>query len=153
MKTGKIISVNRRARFDYEIVDTLEAGLVLTSTEIKSIRDHRVNLSGAYVFPHNGEMWLYNSHIAPYPPASYSNHEPDRIRKLLLKRDQIRRLTASLRRKGFAIIPMRLYISGHYAKVQLGIGKGRRKRDKRREIKERSISREMREAARRDVSQ
>ena len=131
MKKGKTISVNRRARFDYEIVDTLEAGLVLTATEIKSIRDHRVNLSGAYAFPHNGEIWLYNSHIAPYPPASQSNHEPARTRKLLLKRDQIRRLTASLNRKGFAIIPMRLYISGHYAKVQLGIGKGRRKRDKR----------------------
>ena len=153
MKKGKTISVNRRARFDYEIVDTLEAGLVLTATEIKSIRDHRVNLSGAYAFPHKGEIWLYNSHIAPYPPASQSNHEPDRPRKLLLKRDQIRRLTASLNRKGFAIIPMRLYISGHYAKVQLGIGKGRRKRDKRREIKDRAISREIREAGRRDFGQ
>ena len=153
MKKGKTISVNRRARFDYEIIDTLEAGLVLTATEIKSIRDHRANLSGSYAYPHKGEMWLYNSHISPYPAASYSNHEPDRTRKLLLKRDQIRRLTASLNRKGFAIIPMRLYISGHYAKVQLGIGKGRRKRDKRREIKDRAISREIREAGRRDFGQ
>ena len=149
MSGYKNIAVNRRATYDYEILDRVEAGLILKATEIKSIRANRVNLSGAYAYPMNGELWLQNCHIAPYPSAVRENHEPLRPRKLLLRKEQIRRFAQAAQQKGHTIVPLRLYISRHYAKIELGIGIGRKRRDKRRTIEERDRRREAKEAERR----
>ena len=149
MSGYKNIAVNRRATYDYEILDRVEAGLILKATEIKSIRANRVNLSGAYAYPMNGELWLQNCHIAPYPSAVRENHEPLRPRKLLLRKEQIRRFTQAAQQKGHTIVPLRLYISSHYAKIELGIGIGRKRHDKRRIIEERDRRREAKEAERR----
>ena len=149
MSGYKNIAVNRRATYDYEILDRVEAGLILKATEIKSIRANRVNLSGAYAYPMNGELWLQNCHIAPYPSAVRENHEPLRPRKLLLRKEQIRRFAQAAQQKGHTIVPLRLYISRHYAKIELGIGIGRKRHDKRRTIEERDRRREAKEAERR----
>ena len=149
MSGYKNIAVNRRATYDYEILDRVEAGLILKSTEIKSIRANRVNLSGAYAYPTNGELWLQNCHIAPYPSAVRENHEPLRPRKLLLRKEQIRRFAQAAQQKGHTLVPLKLYISGHYAKIELGIGIGRKRHDKRRIIEERDRRREAKEAERR----
>ena len=119
-----LIASNRRANYDYEILETVEAGLVLQSSEIKSIRDNRVNLAGSYAFPSNGEMWLHNAHIAQYPYSRGENHHPLRSRKLLLKKQELRKYTSAAQQKGFSIVPLKLYISGHYAKITIGIGRG-----------------------------
>ena len=149
MSGYKNIAVNRRATYDYEILDRVEAGLILKATEIKSIRANRVNLSGAYAYPMNGELWLQNCHIAPYPSAVRENHEPLRPRKLLLRKEQIRRFAQAAQQKGNTLVPLKLYISGHYAKIELGIGIGRKRHDKRRTIEERDRRREAKEAERR----
>ena len=149
MSGYKNIAVNRRATYDYEILDRVEAGLILKSTVIKSIRANRVNLSGAYAYPMNGELWLQNCHIAPYPSAVRENHEPLRPRKLLLRKEQIRRFAQAAQQKGHTLVPLKLYMSGHYAKIELGIGIGRKRHDKRRIIEERDRRREVREAERR----
>ena len=149
MAHGKTISVNRRASYDYEILDRIEAGLVLLATEIKSIRDNRVNLAGSYAYPTNGELWLQNAHIAPYPSAVRDNREPLRPRKLLLRKDQLRRFSQAAQQKGHTLVPLRLYLYGHFAKIELGIGVGRRRHDKRRAIQDRDRRREVKEAERR----
>ena len=149
MAKSRDIAVNRRATYDYEILERIEAGLVLLSSEIKSIRDNRVNLSGAYAFPQNGELWLQNCHIAPYPSAVRDNHEPLRPRKLLLKKEQIRRFSDVAKQKGYTIVPLKIYISGHYAKIQLGVGQGKKRYDKRRALADRDRRREARDAERR----
>ena len=149
MSGYKNIAVNRRATYDYEILDRVEAGLILKATEIKSIRANRVNLSGAYAYPMNGELWLQDCHIAPYPSAVRENHEPLRPRKLLLRKEQIRRFAQAAQQKGHTIVPLRLYISRHYEKIELGIGIGRKRHDKRRTIEERDRRREAKEAERR----
>tara|TARA_B100001013_G_C24538807_1_gene413768 strand:+ start:447 stop:896 length:450 start_codon:yes stop_codon:yes gene_type:complete len=149
MAKSRDIAVNRRATYDYEILERIEAGLVLLSSEIKSIRDNRVNLSGAYAFPQNGELWLQNCHIAPYPSAVRDNHEPLRPRKLLLKKEQLRRFSEVAKQKGYTIVPLKIYISGHYAKIQLGVGQGKKRYDKRRAIADRDRRREARDAERR----
>ena len=149
MSGYKNIAVNRRATYDYEILDRVEAGLILKATEIKSIRANRVNLSGAYAYPMNGELWLQNCHIAPYPSAVRENHEPLRPRKLLLRKEQIRRFAQAAQQKGHTLVPLKLYMSGHYAKIELGIGIGRKRHDKRRIIEERDRRREAKEAERR----
>ncbi|MFQ5860804.1 MAG: SsrA-binding protein SmpB [Dehalococcoidia bacterium] len=141
--------VNRKAYHDYDILDTLEVGLVLTGTEIKSIRAGRVDLRGAYARPQGGELWLCEAHIAPYPQARPHNHEPRRPRKLLLHRKELDELTGQVSRKGLTLVPLRLYIKGHVAKVQLALVRGRRLYDKRRAIKERDMDREARAATRR----
>ena len=149
MAKSRDIAVNRRATYDYEILERIEAGLVLLSSEIKSIRDNRVNLSGAYAFPQNGELWLQNCHIAPYPSAVRDNHEPLRPRKLLLKKEQLRRFSEVAKQKGYTIVPLKIYISGHYAKIQLGVGQGKNRNDKRRALADRDRRREARDAERR----
>ena len=149
MAKSRDIAVNRRATYDYEILERIEAGLVLLSSEIKSIRDNRVNLSGAYAFPQNGELWLQNCHIAPYPSAVRDNHEPLRPRKLLLKKEQLRRFSEVAKQKGYTIVPLKIYISGHYAKIQLGVGQGKKRYDKRRALADRDRRREARDAERR----
>jgi len=145
-----LIASNRKANYDYEILETVEAGLVLQSSEIKSIRDNRVNLAGSYAFPSNGEMWLHNAHIAQYPYSRGENHHPLRSRKLLLKKQELRKYTSAAQQKGFSIVPLKLYISGHYAKITIGIGRGKRRYDKRKAIMEKERSREAKEAIKRN---
>ena len=145
-----LIASNRRANYDYEILETVEAGLVLQSSEIKSIRDNRVNLAGSNAFPSNGEMWLHNAHIAQYPYSRGENHHPLRSRKLLLKKQELRKYTSAAQQKGFSIVPLKLYISGHYAKITIGIGRGKRRYDKRKAIMEKERSREAKEAIKRN---
>ncbi len=149
MSEDRTITVNRRARYDYEVMESVEAGLVLTGTEIKAIREGRVSLSDSYGKPENGEMWLVNLHIAQYSAGSRENHDPTRPRKLLLRKDQITRLTKMVSERGLTLVPLRLYIKKHYAKVELGLGRGRKRYDKRRAIVERDREREARQAVRR----
>ena len=145
----KVIAVNRQARREYDILETVEAGLVLTGTEIKSIRGGRVNIRDAYARRMGGEMWLFGAHVAQYPSAGLNNHEPDRPRKLLLKKDQIENLAEQVEARGLTLVPLRLYIRNHRAKVELGVGRGRTKYDKRQVIAKRDADRRMRDAIRR----
>jgi SsrA-binding protein len=137
------IALNRRARHDYAIEDTIEAGLVLTGTEIKSIRDHKVSLGEAYARIERGEAWLINAHIAEYAQGNRFNHVPNRTRKLLLHRDQIAELAGLQAAKGLTIVPLRLYLRKGVAKVELGIARGKKAHDKRRTIAERDMRREL----------
>jgi SsrA-binding protein len=142
---GGAVATNRRAFFDYEILERREAGLVLTGTEIKSVRAGKVDLREAYARPLNGELWLMNVHIATYDPANIYNHEPKRSRKLLLHKGEIIHLAAEVAEKRLTIIPLRMYIKNHVAKVEIAVARGKRQYDKRRAI----IDKEMDLAARR----
>jgi SsrA-binding protein len=137
---------NRRALFNYEILERHEAGIVLTGTEIKSVRAGKADLSDAYARVREGEMWLHNTYIAPYDPASQFNHEPRRIRKLLMHREEISRLESEIAEKGLTLVALRLYIKRHVAKVQLGLARGKRQYDKRQAIINRDMEREARRA-------
>jgi SsrA-binding protein len=137
------IAVNRRARHDYTIEQTLEAGLVLTGTEIKPIRAGPVNLAEAYARVERGEAWLIGAHIAPYEQGNRFNHEPTRTRKLLLHRDQIAELVGRTQAKGETLVPLRLYLRNGMAKVELGLARGKKVHDKRRSIAERDMRREL----------
>jgi SsrA-binding protein len=139
----KTVAVNRRARFEYAVEETLEAGIVLTGTEIKSIRAGRANLAEAYARIERGEAWLIGAHIAPYEQGNRNNHEPTRTRKLLLHRDQIAELAGRTQAKGFTLVPLKLYIRDGIAKLELGIARGRKSHDKRRVIAERDVRREL----------
>ncbi len=142
---SRAVTTNRRAFFNYEVLDRYEAGLVLTGTEIKSIRAGKVDLSDGYARPQDDELWLVNTYIAPYDPASAYNHDPRRPRKLLLHREQIASLAGQVAEKRLTIVPLRLYIKGHVAKVELALARGKRQYDKRRAI----IDKELDMAARR----
>lgn len=147
----KTIATNRRARHEYEILDTLEAGLVLTGSEIKSIRAGQVSLQEAYVNLADGEAWLVGCHIAEYAMAGYAGHAPVRNRKLLLHRKQIFDLKRRVQTKGVTLIPLRLYLTGGRAKLEIGLGRGKKLIDKRETLKERDVKRDVdRELARRD---
>jgi SsrA-binding protein len=137
------IAINRRARHDYAIEDTLEAGIALTGTEIKSIRAHKVNIAEAYARIEKGEAWLIGAHIAEYAQGNRYNHEPIRTRKLLLHRDQISELTGLQSAKGLTLVPLKLYIRGGNAKLAVGIARGKKAHDKRRSIAERDMRREL----------
>jgi len=139
----KVIATNRKAGRDYYLEDRREAGLVLKGTEIKSIRAGRVNLSDGYVQPRDGELWLLNVHIAPYDPAGRFGHEARRPRKLLLHRREIDRLTSRVVERGYTIVPVRLYLKGGLAKVEIALARGKRKYDKRQTIKERQAERDI----------
>ena len=139
----RVITVNRKAFHDYDVLETVEAGLVLTGTEIKAIRAGRVNLRDAYARQEKGEMWLFNSHIAHYLQGGIYNHEPSRPRKLLLHRNQIDHLALELGQKSLTVVPLRLYIKDHKAKMELGLARGRRQYDKRKAIARREAEREM----------
>jgi SsrA-binding protein len=143
---------NRRARFDYEIQDRIEAGMALRGTEIKSLRAGHVNLRDGYARVENGEVWLRNVHIAPWPNSPYDNHEPLRPRKLLLHRDEIAHLIGTVAQKGYTIVPLRVYTKNGRAKVELGVARGRKRYDKRQVIKEREAAREMDVAIRRGMA-
>jgi len=139
----QIVATNRKAQHDYHIIETLEAGLVLTGSEIKSVRLGRITLGDAYVKSERGEMWLLNVHIARYDAASYMGHEPLRPRKLLLHRKQIREIAAKIKEKGFTLIPLRMYIKDSYAKLEIALAKGKRQYDKREAISERENRRQL----------
>jgi len=142
-KDSRTITVNRKAYHDYHIQETFEAGIVLKGSEIKSIREGRVNLGDAYARPENGELWLFNSHIASYNAASYNTHEPLRPRKLLLHRKEINILTSKVVQRGLTLVPLKLYIKHGIAKVKLGVAKGKKVYDKREAIARRDTEREM----------
>jgi SsrA-binding protein len=138
------IALNRKARHDYTIDDTIEAGMVLTGTEIKSVRAHKVNLGDGYVRVERGEAWLVGAHIAPFEGGNRMNHEAKRTRKLLLHRSQIVELGVRMKAKGMTIIPLRLYIDARgHAKLELGIGRGKKLYDRRRDIAERDSRRDV----------
>ena len=140
---SETIALNRKARHNYTITDTFEAGLVLTGTEIKSIRAGNVNLSDAYARIERGEAWLIGAHIAPFEQGNRYNHEPRRDRKLLLHRTEIDQLIGKAAAKGLTVVPLRLYISRGRAKIELGMAKGKQLHDRRRDIAEREGRRDM----------
>jgi len=142
------IARNKRARHDYHILETWEAGLVLTGTEVKSLRDRKASLVDAYGIVKNGEVFLLNLHISTYKQGSYNNHEPTRTRKLLLHRRQIRRLIGAVEREGLTLVPLDLYFKHGVAKVTLALGKGKKLHDKRETAKARDAEREMARAGR-----
>ncbi len=138
------VSDNRKARHDYHVLETYEAGIVLTGTEIKSVRRGQVQLRGSYARINNGEIWLYDAHIAPYAESGeYFNHDPMRPRKLLLHRRQIMKIRTELEMKGRTLVPLRMYIRGRYAKVELAIAQGKKLYDKRSSIAERDAKRQI----------
>jgi SsrA-binding protein len=142
------IAKNRRARHDYAILDTFEAGLVLTGSEVKSLREGKANLSDAYGIVRNGEIFIINLHISVYERASYNNHEPTRTRKLLLHKREIGRLIGAIERQGLTLIPLELYFKRGIAKVAIALGKGKKQHDKREDAKARDADREIARAVR-----
>ena len=137
------IARNKRARFDYHLLETFEAGIVLRGTEVKSLRDGKANISDAYGIVRDGEVFLLNAHIQPYESRGYANHEPAATRKLLLHRKEIRRLIGAVEREGLTLIPLELYFRKGVAKVALALAKGKKLHDKRDTQKERDAEREM----------
>lgn len=137
------VARNKRARFDYHLLETFEAGIVLTGTEVKSLRSGKANIGDAYGIVRDGEIFLLNLHIPPYEQGGYVNHDPVRTRKLLLHRREIRRLIGSVEREGLTLIPLELYFKHGIAKVAMALGKGKKVHDKRESIKERDVQREM----------
>lgn len=148
MSEAMIITENRKARHEYHIEGTLEAGLVLQGTEVKSIRGRRVNLRDSYAKVENNEVFLYGMHISPYEQANRFNHDPLRVRKLLLNRSEIRRLIGISQEKGMALIPLRLYFLRGRVKLELAIARGKKLYDKRRDLAEKSAQRDMERAFR-----
>ena len=143
-ETGiQTIATNRKARHDYFIEETYEAGIVLTGTEIKSIRNRQVNLRDSFAVIKEGELWLMNAHISAYKQGTYANHEPRRQRKLLMHRREIDRLAAKLDQKGLTLVPLRLYLKDNRAKVELGLARGKRQYDKRATLREKESRREV----------
>lgn len=142
----KIVARNRKARHDYEVLDSVEAGLVLVGTEVKSVRGGKVAFRDAHARAQSGEMWLHNLHIAPYEAGNRWNHDETRPRKLLLHRDQIRRIASRSEEKGLTIVPLDLYFRGGRAKVTLGLCRGKKHRDRREELKRRTMDREAQRA-------
>lgn len=140
----KVVERNKKAYHEYEIEDTLEAGIVLTGSEVKSVRQGKVSLDGAYCsVDRNGEMVIHSMYIKPYEQASHFNHEPRRSRKLLLHRREIERWGEAAEQKGYTIVPLELYFRKGWAKVKIGLGKGKKLHDKRQTIKERDTKRRM----------
>lgn len=138
-----VLAQNRKARHDYTVVDTVEAGLVLTGTEIKSLRERRVNLQDGFAQIRNGEAWLMNVHISEYVQGNRFNHDPLRNRKLLLHKKEIRRLGLATQDKGVTLIPLRVYLKHGFAKVLLGVAQGKREFDKRESLKRREQDRQI----------
>lgn len=142
------IAKNRQGRHDYHILESWEAGIVLTGTEVKALREGKANISDAYGIVRNGEIFLINLHISPYERGGYTNHEPTRTRKLLLHRKEIRRLIGSVEREGLTLVPLELYFKKGVAKVALALGKGKKLHDKRETERQRDADREMARAMR-----
>lgn len=137
---------NRKAKFDYEIVDTIEAGIVLTGTEVKSIRNGNAQLKDSYAIIRNGEAYLLNMHISEYKEGNIFNHEETRTRKLLLHRKEILKLNDKIRLEGYTLVPLKLHFKGNHAKILIGVAKGKKLYDKRETIKKRDTEREIKKA-------
>ena len=137
------IAVNKKAYHDYEIFETMEAGIELRGTEIKSIRGNRANLKDSFVLIRQGSAWVHNMHISPYGFGNIFNHDPTRPRRLLLHKKQIVRLESQSAQKGYTVIPLKIYIKGKFAKVQIGLAKGKKVYDKREDIKDKDLQRDM----------
>ncbi|MDR7922102.1 MULTISPECIES: SsrA-binding protein SmpB [unclassified Thermosynechococcus] len=143
----KVLSENRQARFQYEILETYECGLVLLGTEVKSIRAGKVNLRDGFARIRNGEVWLMNVHISPHESTNQSyNHDPLRDRKLLLHKQEIRKLVGKVEQKGLTLVPLKLYLKNGRVKVSLGLARGKKLHDKRQDLKQRQDKREMERA-------
>ncbi len=140
----KIISSNRKANFEYEILNKLEAGVVLTGTEVKALREGKVNLQDSYGRVKDGEVWMINAHIDEYKFGNINNHEPLRNRKLLLNKREIRKIRQQLQEKGLTLVPLKLYFKGSLVKVEIGIAKGKKLYDKRESVKKREVERNLR---------
>lgn len=147
----KVVALNRKAYHDYHVLETYEAGVALLGTEIKSIRTGGVQLRDAYARVENGEVWLHNVHIARYDPGNRFNHDPDRPRKLLLHKKQIQELAMQTQGKGLTVIPLKLYLKDHLAKVELGVVRGKKQYDKRQAEAKRESEREIGRAVRREA--
>ncbi len=143
---GKQIAQNKKANHDYHIEEPFEAGIVLTGTEIKSIRNRRVNLKEAFARVSNGEVWVHNMHISEYEQGNRYNHDPIRPRKLLLHRKQINQLIGQTQQKGYTIVPLKMYIKNGVAKLLIGLGKGKKKYDKREDLKRKDAKRDIQRA-------
>jgi len=142
--SDKMVTINRKARSDYDILETLEAGMSLKGTEVKSLREGRMNLKDSYAKMQEGEVYLVNAHISPYSHGNIQNHDPLRERKLLLHKQEIKRLTGKTEEKGLTLVPLKVYFVRGKAKVELGLARGRKHYDKREEIKKRDTEREIR---------
>ncbi|MFF5995221.1 SsrA-binding protein SmpB [Lysinibacillus sp. KU-BSD001] len=143
---GKVLAQNKKASHDYFIEETIEAGMVLTGTEIKSVRASKVQLKDSYVRVRNGEAWICNMHISPFDQGNRFNHEPLRDRKLLLHKKQIGELVGAVKRDGYTIVPLKMYIKDGYAKLLIGIAKGKKDYDKRDDMRKKEAKREMERA-------
>jgi SsrA-binding protein len=140
------VATNRQARFRYELLDNIEAGIVLLGTEVKALRTGGAQMRDSYATLHEGEVWLHNLHIPHYGPAARENHDPDRSRKLLLHRREIDRLVGRIRERGLTVVPTRIYFKGQHAKVEIALARGKDTHDKRESIREREQKREMERA-------
>lgn len=139
----RVITSNKKARHDYEIVSSLEAGIVLQGTEVKALREGRANITDAYARFVHGELWLIGLHISPYTKAAMENHDPLRDRKLLLNAQELRKLFRQVEEKGVTLVPLKLYFKNHLVKVELALARGKRKYDKREAIAERDMKRDL----------
>ena len=139
-----IVAENKRARHDYEILETFEAGLVLQGSEVKSLRDRKLQLKDSFIEIQRGEAFLKNAHISEYKASSYNNHHPERPRKLLLHQSEIDKIFDKIRLRGFTIVPLKVYFKKGWAKVLIGVGKGKKRHDKRESLKRKEAQREMR---------
>jgi SsrA-binding protein len=148
MAEDRVVATNRRARHEYEILETLEAGLVLRGTEVKSLRTGQVNFKDSYAAVRGGEIWLLGCHISPYSHGTDANHDPERDRKLLLHGREITRLTGKVAERGLTVVPLKVYFKNGRAKVELGLARGKKLHDKRATLRERETRREMDKAAR-----
>ena len=148
---GRVLAQNKKARHDYFIEETIEAGMVLKGTEIKSVRAGRINLKDSFARIENGEVFLHNAHIAPYEQGNQFNHDPLRTRKLLLNKHEINKWIGKTQQAGYSLIPLKVYLKNSVAKVLLGLAKGKKKYDKREAIKQKDIKREMDRAIRRSM--
>ncbi|MBD7985718.1 SsrA-binding protein SmpB [Sporosarcina sp. Sa2YVA2] len=143
---GKVLAINKKANHDFAIEETIEAGIVLQGTEIKSIRNGKVQIRDAFVLIRNNEAWISNMHISPYEQGNQFNHDPLRSRKLLLHKKQIKSLIGQTKQEGFAIVPLKMYLKDGFAKVLIGIGKGKKLYDKREDLKKKEAKREVERA-------
>jgi len=139
-----LVATNRKARYDYTILDTYEAGLVLKGTEVKSLRQGKATLTDGYALLKSGEVWLLGMHISPYEQGSYSNVDPARTRKLLLHKTEIRKIAGKMQNKGFTLIPLKIYFKNNVAKILIGLAQGKKSYDKRADIAEREVKRDLR---------
>ncbi len=142
-KVVTLIAENRKARFDYEVLEKFEAGIVLTGSEVKSVRNRQVQLKDSYVVVIGDEVFLQNAHISEYKAGSYNNHYPERVRKLLLNRVEINKIIGKIQERGFSCVPLKVYFKGGVAKIEIALAKGKKDHDKRHDIRERESKREL----------